>query len=69
MPMSAHALLCRACYNLAGGTSAPIYKAAAERGEASPRSTYYARSGAKIPKRVSHQRISKIVKDAEAKNG
>lgn len=36
--MSAHALLCRECYKRAGGAGAPIYRAAYDRGEASPRS-------------------------------
>ena len=38
--MSAHALLCRACFKRAGGVEASIYRAAAERGEASPRSRH-----------------------------
>jgi hypothetical protein len=39
--MSAHALLCRDCFNRSGGVGAPIYLAAKERGEASPRSSKY----------------------------
>jgi hypothetical protein len=42
--MSAHALLCRECYKRAGGVGAAIYRAAAERGEASPRWNKEARS-------------------------
>jgi hypothetical protein len=35
--MSAHALLCQGCYLRAGSVGAAIYKAAAKRGESSPR--------------------------------
>jgi hypothetical protein len=38
--VSAHGLLCRACYKQAGGVGATIYREAAERGEASPRSRH-----------------------------
>jgi hypothetical protein len=37
MEISPNALLCRACYKRAGGVGASIYRAAAQRGESSPR--------------------------------